>query len=402
LKFEFFLAYRNLIRSRGNRFIPFIRTLAVTGMVIGTAALTITAGILNGFEENMIEKITGFDAHLRISNLRDSFFRSDTSLTQNLLTIPHIQIVAPYLDEEIIIRYQDRSEGILFECMEEEDFRRILMPSKKPWAGSVDFSGDGIYLGKGVSDILGVSLGDTVDLLLIKGLPSPTNPARIQAALVTGIFSTGISEYDKSLAYGGLDLGQSFLTVPGRISGYQILLDDTKVTEWVSNAIVDKLPYPYYSVSWKDRHYTLFRWLETQKLPIILIFGLIALVAAVNIISTLVMIVLVKEKEIAVLKSMGMASRRIKKLFLMDGLIISLTGSILGVLLSLFIEWGQMTFGWFTISSDVYFIDRVPVSINPLIALIVMGTAIVLALVSSFYPAAKASAVKPVEILRYE
>jgi len=102
------------------------------------------------------------------------------------------------------------------------------------------------------------------------------------------------------------------------------------------------------------------------------------------------------------MKSMGMASRRIKKLFLMDGLIISLTGSVLGVLLSLFIEWGQMTFGWFTISSDVYFIDRVPVSISPLIALIVMGTAIVLALISSFYPAAKASAVKPVEILRYE
>jgi lipoprotein-releasing system permease protein len=189
---------------------------------------------------------------------------------------------------------------------------------------------------------------------------------------------------------------------PDRISGYQILLDDTEFTDEVSAALVDKLPYPYYSVSWKDRHYTLFRWLETQKLPIILIFGLIALVAAVNIISTLVMIVLVKEKEIAVLKSMGMASRRIKKLFLMDGLIISLTGSVLGVLLSLFIEWGQMTFGWFTISSDVYFIDRVPVSISPLIALIVMGTAIVLALISSFYPAAKASAVKPVEILRYE
>ncbi len=371
-------------------------------MVIGTAALTITAGILNGFEENMIEKITGFDAHIRVSSLRDSYFTHDTSLTNRLLSIPHVRMVAPYMDEELIIRYQNRSEGILLECMAETDFRRILMPSKKPWDGLVDFSGNGIYLGKGVADILGVSSGDSVDLLLIKGMPSPTNPAQITSVRVNGIFSTGISEYDKSLAYGGLDLGEQFLARPNRISGYQILLDDTGFTEFASDVLSKELPYPFYAVSWKDRHYTLFRWLETQKLPIILIFGLIALVAAVNIISTLVMIVLVKEKEIAVLKSMGMASRRIKKLFLMDGLIISLAGSVLGVLLSLFIQWGQMSCGWFVISSDVYFIDRIPISISPAIALIVICTAIVLALISSYYPAAKASAVKPVEILRYE
>lgn len=402
MKLEIFLAYRSLIRSRGNRFIPFIRTMAVTGMIIGTAALTITAGILRGFEKNMIDKITGFDAHFRISNLREKIFKSDDFIIQEINNNLHVRHVAPYLDQEVIIRFTDRSEGIMLECLKEDDFRQILMPSKKPVSGDVNFGNSGLYLGKGVADVLSVSVGDTVDLLLLMGMPSLTNPVKIIKAVVTGVFSTGISEYDKSLAYAGLSLGQEFLSSPDRISGYQLLLYDTAFTENVSIFLKEELPYPYYAVSWKDRHFTLFRWLQTQKFPIILIFGLIALVAAVNIISTLVMIVLVKEKEIAVLKSMGMPTHRIRRLFLMDGLIISLIGSGLGVILSLFIGWGQMTYGWFSISADVYFIDRIPVSISPLIVLLVFITSVILALVSSLYPAAKASALKPVDILRYE
>ncbi len=371
-------------------------------MMIGTAALTITAGILNGFEENMIEKITGFDAHLRISNVREKMFTDDPALMKKIQDLPTVRLVAPYLDEEVIIRYQNRSEGMMLECMHEEDFSEILMPSKTPWKGSVDFSGRGLYLGKGVADVLGVEPGDSVELLLLRGMPSLTNPARIFPAKVTGIFSTGISEYDKSMAYAGLETGREFLSVENKLSGYQLLLHDTEFTDETDVLLRESLPYPFYSTTWKDRHYTLFRWLETQKLPIILVFGLIALVAAVNIISTLVMIVLVKDKEIAVLKSMGMPSRSIKRLFLTDGLIISLMGSAAGMLLSKFIEWGQMSFGWFSISSDVYFIDRIPVSITPAIMAIVMGIAILLALIASFYPAAKASALKPVDILRYE
>ncbi|MDD3806916.1 MAG: ABC transporter permease [Candidatus Marinimicrobia bacterium] len=403
MKLELYLAYRSLARSRGNRFIPFIRALAIIGMIIGTAALAITAGILNGFEENLVDKVTGFDAHIRISSLHDPYFTHDSSFVYNLFsTTPHIRRIAPYFDEEIIVRYQNRSEGILLECMDESDFRHILMPSKMPSAGTVDFSGNSIYLGKGVADVLNVSTGSMVDLLLIKGMPSPLNPPKIIPVTVTGIFSTGISDYDKSLGYAGLHLGEMFLSRPNKITGYQILLEDTKYTENVNQALSEKLPYPLYSMTWKERHYTLFRWLETQKLPIFLIFGLIALVAAVNIISTLIMIVLVKEKEIAVLKSMGMPPRRIKKMFLIDGLLISTVASVIGVLFSLFIEWGQMTYGWFAISSDVYFINRVPISINPLIVLFVIAMAIFLSLLASVYPAAKASAVKPVDILRYE
>lgn len=402
MKFEYFVARRTLFRSQAGQFVSFIRGLAILGLAIGTIALTITAGILRGFEKNMIEKITGFDAHIRISSLNGNRLHPDKAIFDTLQAFTKVLHVAPYVSQEAMLRFGDETEGLLIEGMNYSDFLSIQAASKRLISGTMDYDSGGIYLGKGAAEILNVQPGDSVEILILNGNPSIFNPIRSFKTMICGIFTTGMSEYDQNLAYCSLSLAQQIFALKQDINGYQLVLDDPDASDAIAALIYEKLHYPYYTVTWKESHYTLFRWLETQKLPILIVFGLIALVALVNIISTLVMIVLAKEQEIAVLNALGLSRKRIQRLFVTDGLLIAVSGLSIGIIIAKALEWLQMTYGLVRISADVYFIDRVPISISWNIVLIVTCVGIFMAIIASVYPSRKASAVRPVELLRYE
>lgn len=407
MKFEFYLAKKSLFQKHKSKYVSFIRLLAILGLTIGVVALLITIGILNGFEKNMIDKITGFDGHVRLLSLRNDRIKDNDSLQKKLMKNEYVVYSAPFINSEAMLRNEGETEGILLECMSETDFRRIMFPSKELMQGELKFDLPnseipGIYLGKGIAQNISVEIGDTLDILVMNGTPSMFNPLKIHPAIVTGIFTTGMKEYDKSLAYTSLIAGKKVFDMSKSITGYNILLNDASLAKEMSEWIENNFSFPYYSTTWRERNSILFKWLDTQKAPVMIVFGLIALVAIVNIISTLIMLILVKEKDIAILKSMGMKPSKIKKVVIAEGMIISIMGIVFGTIIAKILEFVQMRFGLFKISADVYFIDKIPIDISILSILIVSIIGLILAVIASYIPARKASKIKPVEILRYE
>ncbi|HDR04795.1 MAG TPA: ABC transporter permease [Candidatus Marinimicrobia bacterium] len=402
MQFELFLARRSLFRRQSGRFVGFIRLLAITGLSIGTIALSLTAGILNGFEKNLIEKITGFDAHIRSTSLNHYRLKTPEKIREKLETVSEIQSIAPYASQEAMLKSQFETEGILLEGMLPEDFAVIQAPSKTTLTGRPFQNIDEIYLGKGVAKSIRAEVGDTVQLIIMKGTPSIFNPLQRYPVRVSGIFTTGMMEYDANLVYCHLSLAQKVFQMDDQISGFQLILERPEQTDKIAAKIQDILGYPYFHITWREQHQTLFRWLETQKLPILIVFGLIALVAFVNLLSTLVMIILAKEHEIAILQAIGMSSRRIQILFLTDGLLLGTIGIIIGLSVALLLQWIQMHFGLIHISADVYFIDNVPILISPIVILIISLSGLLLSGLAAWYPARKASKIRPVELLRYE
>ncbi len=407
MKFEFYLAKKSLFQKHKSKYVSFIRLLAILGLTIGVIALLITAGILNGFEKNMIDKITGFDGHLRLQSLRNNKMQNNQAIQDKLSKNDYVIYSAPFINSEAMLRYNGETEGGLLECMSEEDFRKIMFPSKELVSGKLEFNIEnsdifGIYLGKGIAQNISVDIGDTLDILVMNGTPSIFNPLKVYSAIVTGIFTTGMKEYDKSLAYISLDAGKKVFDMKETITGYNILLSDALLANEVSEWIEDNFSFPYYSETWRERNSILFMWLDTQKVPVMFVFGLIGLVAIVNIISTLIMLILVKEKDIAILKSMGMKPSKIKKVVIAEGILISVIGITLGTIIAKVLEYVQMKYGIFKISADVYFINKIPIDISIMSITIVMLVGLTLSIIVSYIPARKASKIKPVEILRYE
>ncbi|MFA7629410.1 MAG: FtsX-like permease family protein [Candidatus Neomarinimicrobiota bacterium] len=405
MKFIFYLSERTLFHQRSDQFVPFIRMLAIIGLVIGTVAMSLTLGILHGFENNLVEKVTGFDAHIRLESFKGDL-EYDAAYVRELYQHPDITSITPYVKLETMLRKGEETEGVLLECMSESDFLQVLSASKKNVAGKADFKENaevpGIYLGYGAADYLNAQVGDTVWALFTKGIPSIFNPISRYPLVVSGIFSTGMKEFDASYAYTSRAFAETVKGNPNLISGYRLLLNNPLKADPVSRWIESVSAYHYSPVTWKEQNLMLFRWLQTQKAPIIITFGIIALVAMVNIISTLVMIVLVKERDTAILKSMGMKPSVIRRKYMLDGLIITSLGLATGILIAKILEWGQMKYAWIRLSADVYFIDRLPIEISAPVILIITALGLALALTATLVPARRAAAIRPVEILRYE
>ena len=405
MNFLFYLSERTLFHKRSDQFVPFIRLIAIIGLIIGTVAMSITLGILHGFENNLVKKITGFEAHIRVESFKSNI-DYDAEYVQRLQEHPEITTVVPYVNMETMIRKGDDTEGVILECLNESDFIEILCKSKQNVAGHVDFREKeeikGVYLGFGVADYLNVGIGDTVTALFANGIPSLLNPINQYELIVTGIFTTGMKEFDASYAYASLNFARDVQGRENEVSGYQLLLTNPLLANDISEWINQISEYHYLPITWKERNLLLFKWLQTQKAPIIITFGIIELVAMVNIISTLIMIVLIKKRDIAILKSMGMKPSAIRKKFMIDGLTISIMGIGIGIVIAKFLEWGQMKYAWIELSSDVYFIDRLPIDISWQVILIIVFAGLFLSLIATYFPSRNASLVKPVQVLRYE
>jgi lipoprotein-releasing system permease protein len=263
----------------------------------------------------------------------------------------------------------------------------------------------GIIIGFSLADRLGVGLGDRVQLLSAAGIDiggfgsMPT----ARTFRVAGYFQSGLYEYDDNVAFINIPEAQRLFEMGSKVNGIQFKLSDMELAREVAEVIEERAGgYPYTTVTWFDTNKTLFAWMQYEKWIAFIVLSLIILVAAFNIVSTLIMVVLEKTKEIGILKSMGASNESVMRIFIYQGAVAGVIGAVLGVVISYLLCWAQIKFKFFELPPDVYIISALPILMKPLDFILVAGAAFMISLTATVYPAYRAAKLDPVQAIRYE
>ena len=375
----------------------------MAGLAIGVAVLILTLAVLDGFESEIEQKIIGFDGHIRIRGYFDrNLPEVDSHLDAILSNINDITASEPYISQAAMIRVGRETHGIMVEGVPSSGIEKIIATPQFITQGEFDLSGDGtVVMGAALANQLGLTVGKKVTLLDMANLGRPGKLPGIRQFRIIGIYDTGLKDYDETVVYMSLSDAQALFGMPSQISGRIVRLRDKDETESVSAAIASE-GVLYISETWLDRHGRLFAWLRSQKQPMIIVFGLIALVAIFNISSALTMIVMEKNRDIGVLRAMGFSRRNISQLFLVEGGLVGLIGVGLGICLALIVGFLQIRYGFFRIPAEIYFMSQLAVKFHLQQFITVGAFGFLLALVATVYPAWKASGVQPADAVRYE
>jgi len=375
LYLQFVLRYLNPISKR-NSFSSSASLLAIAGLSIGVFALILTMSIIRGFELTLEKKISSIDGLFRIQNifgeLVDERDKLDSTLISKNLNID----INRYVRGSAIIRKGNLSEGILIEGVNK-------LPNNSYFDVPDKFIGDKLIIGKSLFTNLGLKIGDRVIISPIEKNNNSYN-IKFNSIEIGGIFNSGMPEYDKTLAYVSLEKAKTIFNIDKYISGF--IINSSYLSFKDSGQISDYVKYPLYIESWKDRHQIIFDWIKVQRLPIIIIFGLIALVGIVNILGTISMIINEKSRQIGILMAQGMRKENIRKIFLLYGGVIGFFGCSIGSLFSyLFIKL-QNKYKFITLPEDIYFMDHIPVKFDFNIFILIFIISIFISFISSIFP----------------
>ena len=402
MKLSLHLALRHLSSSDKSNFSSFAGKLSIIGLSFGIASLILTMSVYQGFENTISNKIASFDGHYRFQDIlgRSIDENSDlNSVLDNILSERKDPIIRSFVQGPALIRKGINAEGVIIEGISGnglvEPLNNLLI------SGTGTFSDNSIIIGKSLSEKYGLVIGDPLVIFDLSSISDISGMYRLKQFTIGGIFHSGLSEYDNNMIYTSIQNAQYLLDIEDKISGKVVYFTQNNFSS-ISELIDEKLRYPYYSNSWKEKHHTLFKWLEVQKLPIIIIFGMISLVAIVNIISALTMIVLDKIKTIGVLQAVGFRKKQINLIFLLKGAIIGIIGSFIGLFIALVLGWMQMKYHILSISEDIYFMDHLPISFNINNILLILFLGIISSLIASYWPARIAANIKPADAMRYE
>ncbi len=393
------ISYRHLRSPQKGSFSTFVGVLAVVGLGIGLASLIITLSILEGFETTISEKIAGFDGHARLQHFMDQPVSIDTKIDTVLKDIPGSRSVS-FIQKPALIRVKTKTEGVIVEGLEKMDQRFAL--SEILVEGTPELESGTIILGKRLADELKISTGDHTVLFDISSFTNVLGKKRLQSFKVQGLFHSGLLEYDKSVVYLTLSDAQKIFGMTSTITGKMLWFDDIGKTQDYVRTMDQKLNYPWYVMSWKDKHRILFEWIRVQRWPILIIFGMIAFVGIVNIISAMAMIITEKTREIGTLMSFGFTRKMIRWIFVLEGAIIGLAGALFGVVLSVILIWLQIQYQFVGIPEDVYFMDQVPMAVNAYIIIWVGVIGFLMSVLASLWPSVAARNVQPAKALQYE
>jgi len=402
MKLSLYLALRHLNSIDKSNFSSFAGKLSIIGLAFGIASLILTLSVYQGFENTISNKIASFDGHYRFQDIlgRPIDENSDlNSLLYNIIDKKNDSIIRSFVQGPALIRKGINAEGVIIEGVSGnslvEPLDNLLI------YGTGTFSDNSIIIGKSLSDKYGLGIGDPLVIFDLKSISGISGIYRLKQFIVSGIFHSGLSEYDNNIVYTSIQNAQYLLGLEEKITGKIMYFTQNNFPP-IAEILNEKLSYPYYATSWKEKHQTLFKWLEVQKLPIIIIFGMISLVAIVNIVSALTMIALDKTKTIGALQAIGFPKKQINLIFLSKGAIIGVIGSLIGVFIALVLGFIQMKYHILSISEDIYFMDHLPISFNIKNILMILLMGIISSLMASYWPAKIAANIEPADAMRYE
>ncbi|MGD8781784.1 MAG: ABC transporter permease [Ignavibacteria bacterium] len=394
--------------KKDSKFISLVSSIAVLGIALGVIVLNISLTVLDGFESTVTQKIVDINAHIKISSFRN------LNLPGYKKEIPKItgligrsfESISPFVTKFAIIKTKLISEGIQVtgtdKSLDNSSIRKYIINGEFDFAtGSTKY---GIVIGKKLADKLQVGINDKISLLALKNdeIPSFTNPPAIEQFIVTGIYESGMSQYDDLNVYIDLEIAQDFFGIGEKVSGYNIKLNNTSVIDSLESVLQNNLRYPYYVRSVFKVHQNIFTWIDLQKEPIPIVLGIIIIVAVFNIIGMLLMIVLEKTESIGILKSLGANKATISTIFTLQGLYLSFIGIIIGNSISIIFSILQNNFNLISLPSSVYFISSVPISINWINYFIVSVSTILLSVLAAYIPSKIAANTKIISAIRFE
>lgn len=407
MSYSYFVA-RRLLRSRShNRFVSFLTFFATTGLAIGVMALLITISILNGFQKKITENVSSFTSNIEIEGFERVPLPDFLQTFRTLSSEPNVKSVSPFVSHEAMIRTKNgfsSTEGILLKgILPEYDNSNLRTEIKAGSYRLTEIDGmNPLLLGSKLARRLQACVGDTVFIFGVEGLPSPLNPPKVLSFTVTGIYETGMSEYDDIYGYTAMKSASNLFNLPASsVSGYDLMVKDLGEINSTANRLEKTLGYPYYPRTMYQMYRNLFAWVELQKKPIPIIIALIILVATFNVIAALLMIVLEKINAVGVLKTLGANRRTISRIFLMQGAFIGAVGTIAGSGMAYLLLEIQKRYDLIHIPGDIYFMNSVPVMMNIVDFLEVGSVAFFLSLAASYLPARAASSFDPLVAVRF-
>ncbi len=421
LPYEVFIGLRYLRAKRRQRTISLNTFVSVTGITLGVAALIGTLGIMTGFKEDVQAKIIGTTSHIIVQDRTKDGLGDYENFVQRVEQVPKIVAATPFIYKQVLLSSQAGVQGIVLRGVDPKreghvtDLGRNLKVGKledllKPVVVSVPSATEGqmeqsakpgIILGKELGLRLGAFVGDVINVVSPVGPVSAVSiTPKIRTFAVVGLFESGMYEYDSSLAYISIDEAQKFFNLGQTVTGIEVKVTDIFQAADVAREIEHALGFPFSARDWMQLNRNLFSALKLEKTMMYLLLVLITIVASFNIVSTLTMIVTEKQREIAILKAMGATRKAIMRIFMLNGLIIGLAGTLLGIPLGYAFLWFIQHY-W-TFDPTVYYIAKIPVHVQALDVVLVSATAILISFAATVFPSLQASKMDPAAALRYE
>ena len=410
--FEWMLARRYLRARRKEGFISVIAGFSFLGIMLGVATLIIVMAVMNGFRKDLFAKILGLNGHVIVHKIGEPFDDYD-AIARKLAAVTGVKSALPLIEGQVMVSSAFQATGGLVRGMTEASIKSLDLVARNVRYGTFDGfdQQSGIAIGTRLANSLRVNVGDSITILSARGAQTPFGTApRSKPYVVSAVFELGMSEYDRTMIFMPLAEAQRYFSKPGEVDVLEVVVDDPEKVGAYVEAMREAGGPGLQLSDWRQRNETFFTVLEVERNVMFIILSLIVLVAALNIISGLMMLVKDKGRDIAILRTMGATKGAVMRIFLITGASIGVVGTIAGLILGVVFSWNieaiRQFVAWLTgtrlFDPQVYYLTKLPADINPQETAFIVIMALVLSVLATLYPSWRASRLDPVEALRYE